>query len=187
MSKEIKRLFDFAYFQLENYDLEKSLVSKKDGKWEVTSSRQFIEKANQISKGLLSLGIKPNDKIAIISTSNRTEWNILDVAVLQIGAINVPIYPTSSKENYEYIFNHAEVVLCFLSDEELFKKANAIKENVPTLKDIYSFDHIKKCKNWDEVAKLGKGAFLKGPLIHLSFNSFSNLDCTTTGFSLALL
>ena len=155
MSKEIKRLFDFAYHQLENHNLEKSLVSKSSGEWVATSSKEFINKANAVSRGLLRLGIKPKDKIAVISSSNRTEWNVLDVAVLQIGAINVPIYPTSSKENYEYIFNHAEVVLCFLSDEELFEKASAVKTNVPTLKEIYSFDEIVNCKNWEEIVNLG--------------------------------
>ncbi len=155
MPKEIKRLFDFAYYQLENHNLEKSLVSKSSGDWVSTSSKEFIDKANAMSRGLLRLGIKPKDKIAVISSSNRTEWNILDVAVLQIGAVNVPIYPTSSKENYEYIFNHAEVVLCFLSDEELFEKASAVKANVPTLKEIYSFDVINNCKNWEEIITLG--------------------------------
>ena len=155
MSKEIKRLFDFAYHQLENHNLEKSLVSKSSGDWVATSSKKFIDKANAVSRGLLRLGIKPKDKIAVISSSNRTEWNVLDVAVLQIGAINVPIYPTSSKENYEYIFNHAEVVLCFLSDEELFEKASSIKGNVPSLQEIYSFDVINKCKNWEEIVTLG--------------------------------
>ena len=156
MSKEIKRLFDFAYYQLENHNLEKSLVSKCSGAWVATSSKGFIDKANAVSRGLLRLGIKPKDKIAVLSSSNRTEWNVLDVAILQIGAINVPIYPTSSKENYEYIFNHAEVVLCFLSDEELFEKANAIQSNVPTLKEIYSFDVINNCKNWEDVVNLGE-------------------------------
>lgn len=155
MSTEIKRLFDFAYLQLENFNLEKSLVSKSSGEWVATSSKEFIDKANMVSRGLLRLGVKPKDKIAVISSSNRTEWNILDVAILQIGAINVPIYPTSSKENYEYIFNHAEVVLCFLSDEELFEKASAIKDNVSTLKEIYSFEMINNCKNWEEVINLG--------------------------------
>ncbi len=155
MSKGIKRLFDFAYYQLENYNLEKSLVSKSSGDWIATSSKEYIDKANAVSRGLLRLGIKPKDKIAVISSSNRTEWNVLDVAVLQIGAINVPIYPTSSKENYEYIFNHAEVVLCFLSDEELFEKANAIKDNIPTLKEIYSFDVVDNCKNWEDITILG--------------------------------
>ncbi|MCF6297484.1 MAG: long-chain fatty acid--CoA ligase [Flavobacteriaceae bacterium] len=155
MSQEITRLFDFAYYQLEKFNLEKSLVTKNNGKWVATSTKEFIKKANAISRGLLRLGVKPNDKIAVISSSNRTEWNVLDIGILQIGAQNIPIYPTSSKENYEYIFNHAEVTFCFLSDEDVLEKANAIKNNVPTLQDIYSFDSINDCKNWEEVIQLG--------------------------------
>ena len=90
--------------------------------------QEFITKANIISRGLLSLGVKPGDKIALISSSNRTEWNILDLALLQIGAVNVPIYPTIGEEDYKYIFNHAEVKYCFLSDEALFEKARAVKK-----------------------------------------------------------
>ncbi len=105
---------------------------------------------------MLRLGIKPGDKIAVLSSSNRTEWNILDLGVLQIGAINIPVYPTISKEDYEYIFNHSEVTHCFLSDSELYEKAVAIKDMVPTLKEIYSFDKIDGCKNWNEVLSLGE-------------------------------
>ncbi len=155
MPKEIKRLFDFLDYQLEHHNLSKSLVSKISGEWVATSSKEFVENANALSRGLLKLGVKPNDKIAVISSTNRTEWNILDMAVLQIGAQNVPIYPTISESEYEYIFNHSEVTHCFLSDEGLFEKANAIKKNVPTLKDIYSFDKIKGCKNWEEILNLG--------------------------------
>ena len=155
MPKEIKRLFDFLDHQLEHHNLSKSLVSKISGEWVATSSKEFVENANALSRGLLKLGVKPNDKIAVISSTNRTEWNILDMAVLQIGAQNVPIYPTISESEYEYIFNHSEVTHCFLSDEGLFEKANAIKNNVPTLKDIYSFDKVKGCKNWEEVLNLG--------------------------------
>ena len=134
MSTEITRIFDFAYYQLDKYNLPKALVSKSSGEWVATSSKEFVTKANIISRGLLSLGIKPGDKIALISSTNRTEWNIMDLAMLQIGAINVPIYPTISEEDYKYIFNHAEVKYCFLSDEELFAKANAIKSQVKSLK-----------------------------------------------------
>ncbi|MCK5678101.1 MAG: AMP-binding protein, partial [Flavobacteriaceae bacterium] len=135
MPKKITRLFDFAYYQLEKYNLEKSLVSKSSGEWVATSTKEFIEKANTVSRGLLRLGVKPNDKIAVISSSNRTEWNILDIAILQIGAQNIPIYPTISENEYKYIFNHSEVILCFLSDEVLFEKANAIKNEVSTLQE----------------------------------------------------
>lgn len=156
MAAKIKRLFDFAYYQLEHYKLDNAFNTKYDGKWAATSTEEFIKKGNAVSRGLLRLGIKPGDKIAVITSSNRTEWNILDMGMLQIGAINVPIYPTISKEDYEYIFNHAEVSHCFLSDAELYEKARKIADNVPSLKEIYSFDTFKECKNWEEVLELGK-------------------------------
>lgn len=155
MTTDIKRLFDFPHYQLKTYNLEKAFVSKSDGKWVATSSKEFIEQANKISRGLLRLGVKKGDKIAIISTTNRTEWNIMDIGMLQIGVTTIPMYPTISKDDYKYIFNHAEANYCFLSDEVLFQKAKAVKSEVPTLKEIYSFDDIKGCKNWDEILKLG--------------------------------
>jgi long-chain acyl-CoA synthetase len=161
MPKEITRLFDFAYYQLENFNLDTAFCTKYNNEWVATSSKDFIDKGNAISRGLLKLGVKPGDKIAVISSNNRTEWNILDLGILQIGAISIPIYPTISKEDYEYIFNHAEVIHCFLSDKELFDKASAVRKNVSTLKEIYSFDEVKGCKNWAEVLELGKDESLQ--------------------------
>jgi len=158
MSQNITRLFDFAYHQKETYNLSRAFVTKYNGEWVATSSEEFLEKANAMSRGLLRLGVKPNDKIAVISSTNRTEWNIMDVAILQLGAQNVPIYPTISAKDYEYIFNHAEVTHCFLSDQELFDKAILTKDNVDTLQEIYSFDDIDGCKSWKDVLELGKDA-----------------------------
>ena len=153
---QVTRLFDFPYYQLKNKPLKNAIVSKRDGKWVETSTQEYIDKANTISRALLRMGVQPNDKIGIISSCNRTEWNILDIGILQVGAQTIPIYPTSSKENYEYIFNHAEIDYCFLSDEELFEKATSISNKCPALKEIYSFDSIDGCKNWNEVLDLGK-------------------------------
>ncbi len=161
MSTEITRIFDFAYYQLDKYNLAKSLVSKVNGEWVATSSQEFVTKANIISRGLLTLGVKPGDKIALISSNNRVEWNILDLAILQIGAVNVPIYPTISEADYKYIFNHAEVKYCFLSDEALFEKANAVQKEVKSLKRIFSFDKIKDCAYWEEVFTLGSDISLQ--------------------------
>ena len=155
MSQSITRIFDFATYQLKTYNLSKSLVSKTSGKWEATSSKEFVERANMASRGLLKLGVESGDRIALISTTNRTEWNIMDIAITQIGAINVPIYPTISQEDYKYIFNHAEVKYCFLSDAELFVKADSIKSEVKSLKGIYAFEKVKGCECWEEVFTLG--------------------------------
>ena len=153
---KISRLFDFPYYQLENFPLNDALATKYDGKWVKTSTREFIDKSNALSRGLLRLGVKPNDKIAVISLNNRTEWNIVDIGVLQLGAQNVPIYPTISKEEYEYVLNHSESKYCFVSCKEVLDKVNAIKKNVPTLKEVYSFDEIDGCKNLTEILDLGK-------------------------------
>lgn len=154
--QEITRLFDFPYYQLEKFNLEKSLVTKYNGEWVATSTQEFIDKANAVSRALLRLGVKPNDKIALISMTNRTEWNIMDIGILQLGAQNVPIYPTISEEDYEYVLNHSEATFCFVSCNEVFEKVNAVKANTPHLKDVYSFDELDNCKNWSEILELGK-------------------------------
>ncbi|HLU51496.1 MAG TPA: long-chain fatty acid--CoA ligase, partial [Flavobacteriaceae bacterium] len=112
-------------------------------------------KANTISRALLRMGIQKNDKIALISTNNRTEWSIMDMGILQTGAQNVPIYPTITEEEYEYILNHSESVYCFVSDQEVYNKIERIKANVPSLKEVYSFNKITGCKNWEELLELG--------------------------------
>jgi len=119
---EIKRLFDFPYYQ---------------------------------SRGLLRLGVKPNDKIALIAMTNRTEWNICDIGILQLGAQNVPIYPTISMEDYTYVLNHSEAKYCFVSCSEVLVKIQAIKDQVPSLIEVYSYDDLSTCKNWSEVLDLG--------------------------------
>src|SRR5690606_24437161 len=106
--RQITRLFDFLYYHLENQKLDAPLVTKQNGVWVKTSTQEYIDKANAVSRALLRLGIEKNHKIAVISSNNRTEWNIMDVGILQTGAQNVPIYPTISEEDYQYILNHSE-------------------------------------------------------------------------------
>ncbi|MFX0556718.1 AMP-dependent synthetase/ligase [Maribacter sp. CXY002] len=154
--QKVTRLFDFPYYQLENHPLQKSLTTKYDGKWVSTSTQEYINKANAMSRGLLHLGVKPNDKIAIISLTNRTEWNITDIGVLQLGAQTVPIYPTISEEDYEYVLNHSEASYCFVSCDEVLTKVNAIKSNLKHLKGVYSFNDLSNCESWEHILDLGK-------------------------------
>ena len=152
----ITRLFDFPYHQLKQYNIPDALVTKQNGIWIKTSSEEYIAKANAISRALIKLGIQKNDKIAIISSNNRTEWHIMDIGILQTGAQTVPIYPTITEQDYEYIFNHCEATYCFVSDDVVFQKVNAIRNSIPKLKEVYSFNEIEGCKNWNELLALGK-------------------------------
>jgi long-chain acyl-CoA synthetase len=152
----ITRLFDFPYYQQETYNLPVALATKKNGTWEKTSSEEYIAKANAVSRALLRMGVQKDDKIALITSNNRTEWNIMDIGILQTGAQNVPIYPTISEEDYEYILNHSGSIYCFVSDDEVLQKVRLIQANVPTLKEVYSFNEIPGCKHWTELLTLGE-------------------------------
>ncbi|RZL34552.1 MAG: long-chain fatty acid--CoA ligase, partial [Pedobacter sp.] len=152
----ITRLFDFPYHQQQYHNIPNALVTKKNGVWEKTSSDEYINLANTFSRGLLRIGVKKDTKVAVISSNNRTEWHIVDIGVLQLGAQNVPVYPTISEEDYQYILTHSGAEYCFVSDDVVLAKVNAIRQNVPNLKEVYTFNEIEGAKNWQEVLDFGK-------------------------------
>lgn len=149
------RLFEFIEYQKEHAPLEKAFTTKHNGTWESVSSTEFLNQSRAISRALVGMGIKAGDKIAMISSNNRTEWSIMDVGLLTLGAVNIPIYPTISATDYEYILNHSESLYCFVSDQEVYDKVKAIQKNVKSLKKIYSFDQIKGCAHWSELLDEG--------------------------------
>tara|TARA_B100001996_G_scaffold365192_1_gene334874 strand:+ start:1062 stop:2828 length:1767 start_codon:yes stop_codon:yes gene_type:complete len=142
------RLFEFLEFQVNNQPLEKTLSTKYADKWISISSNQFLEEVEKISLSLIKMGVNKGDKIALISTNNRTEWCIMDLAILQLGAITVPIYPTITAREYKYILNHSESIYCFVSDKVIYDKINQIRNEITTIKEIFSFDLINYCKSW---------------------------------------
>ena len=149
------RLFEFIEYQNEHAPLEKSFTTKYNGKWESLSTENFISQSRAISRALVGLGIKAGDKIAMISSNNRSEWSVIDVGLLTLGAVNIPIYPTISSKDYEYILNHSESIYCFVSDQEVYDKVKSIQKNVKSLKEVYSFDKIKTCPHWSELLDEG--------------------------------
>ena len=153
--QNITRLFDFPYYQLEHFNLPDALVTKYNNEWVKTSTQEYINKANALSRALLNLGIQKNDKIAVISSNNRTEWHISDIGILQVGAQNIPIYPTISSEDYEYILNHSEAKYCFVSDQVVYDKLKEVQSRIPLLIDVYSFNEISGCKKWSDLVTNG--------------------------------
>lgn len=149
------RLFDFIDYQRQHRPLDKAINTKYKGQWEATSSEEFYQKAQHISRALLDMGIKPGAKIGMISSNNRTEWAVVDAGILQLGAINVPLYPTIAAEDYKYILNHSECQYCFVSDQEVYNKLKSIQNDVETLKEVYCFDTLKGCKHWSELLTAG--------------------------------
>ncbi|MDT8309283.1 MAG: AMP-dependent synthetase/ligase [Bacteroidales bacterium] len=156
MEKTVTRLFDLLARAEARYSWKKTFIAGKgNGTWQGYSVGEYIEMSNAISYGLIHLGVKPGEKIATIS-NNRPEWNFLDMAIMQIGAIHIPIYATLSQDDYKYILNHAEVTYLFVSNQELFKKMDLIREDISTIKDIYSIEKNGSAPCLEDLVEKGK-------------------------------
>ena len=154
---EPRRLFDCLQYHLDRKPLPDMLAAKENGKWKIFSTQEIKETVDKLSAGLLKLGIscgdmtaERRDKVAILC-KNRPEWIILDLAVQQIGAILTPLYPTIGVNDLEFVLNDSQVKMIFVNDEELYHKVFSIKSRVPSLQEIFTFEHVANARHWKEV------------------------------------
>ena len=146
-----RRLIDILPYQIENFPRIDALCDKKEGVWRKYSSVQIKEIVDKFSLGLLKMGFQRGDKFAIISP-NRTEWTFVDLGILQMGGVDVPIYPNMSETDYNYIFNDAQVKLVFVADKELYEKVKKVIPKAKSVREIYTFDQISGAKHWSEIS-----------------------------------
>lgn len=147
---KLTRLFDLVTYQISKFNKEVALALKENQEWKSYSSRDLKAIVDGLSLGFIESGISKGDKIAIIS-ENRPEWNFVDLALQQIGAISVPMYPTITSEDYAYIFNHAQIKLIFVGDSVIYEKAADVAEE----RKIYSFDELPGVEHWSSLRDKG--------------------------------
>lgn len=154
---EPRRLFDCLEWHLERTPIDDMLAAKENGQWRTYSTAKVLELVNQLAAGLMNLGISAGDmseegrdKIAILC-KNRPEWVMLDLAVQKIGAVLVPIYPTINVNELEYVLADAQVKMVFVNDDDLYNKVFSIKHLIPSLREIYTFEHVPNARHWKEV------------------------------------
>lgn len=148
------RTFDLLFHQLKRFPIDDTFAYKVNDVWVKFGTRKSIQLINQLSLGMLKLGIKKGERIALIS-ENRPEWNFIDFACQQIGVVVVPMYPTISPEDYRYIFKHAEIKYAFVSTKHILEK---VKSAIPGLdvEGLYSINKIPQTKNWRQVLEMGR-------------------------------
>jgi long-chain acyl-CoA synthetase len=154
---EPKRLFDCIQYHLERTPIPDMLAAKEGGQWKTYSTQDVADIVDRLTAGLLQLGISGGDmtefgrdKVAVLS-KNRPEWVMLDLAVQKTGAIYTPLYPTISVNDLEFIFNDAKVKVVFVNDADIYHKVLSIKSRVPSLQEIFTFEHVSGARHWKEV------------------------------------
>jgi long-chain acyl-CoA synthetase len=149
------RVFELLDHQLSAFPKEDAIAMKVQGNWVKYSTQDYKNMANAFSMGLLKLGIKKDDKVAIVS-SNRTEWNFTDMGIQQLGAISVPVYPNLNTEDYKFILEHSESRIVFVGNDEIYQKVKKAAEGNSNIIGIYSYDKIEGVNHWSEVPEMGK-------------------------------
>ncbi|MDX2250042.1 MAG: long-chain fatty acid--CoA ligase [Bacteroidia bacterium] len=149
---EVQRLFDLPAYQAERYPRDNAFCRRVNDQWVHFSSEEMVSQIHRFSRGLIAMGIRPGENIALLCP-NRPEWNIIDLAIMQVGAVCVPIYPTLSDREYQYVFNHAEIRLAIVGNEELYHRLSGM--SIDTLKDIFCIEKITGIKHWEEIAEQG--------------------------------
>ncbi len=153
---EVTRIFDLLpHYEAKFRPKDDVIASKENGQWVRYSIKQYREIVDNLSYGFMALGVQPGDRIAQIS-ANRAEWNFVDMAILQVGAVHVPIYPTISESDYSFILGHAEVKFVFISGKDLLRKIQHILPEIPHIRDVYTFNSHEEFKHLDELIGLGK-------------------------------
>lgn len=155
MIMEIRRTFDIIEWNKEKYPRNDMYAGKKDKEWIKYSVEEVSNYVNWVSYGLLSMGYKKGDKVATIS-GNKPEWNFVDLGVAQAGLIHVPIYPTISTEEYDFILEHSDVKVIFIGNRTIYSKVSPIVSKIQNLKDIFSFDPVEGVRSFDELIEAGK-------------------------------
>ena len=146
-----KRLFEYITDQLEQNPLEQAFGSRIEGQWKHLSTAETVDLANRLSTGLLRFGLKPGDKVATVVYKTTPQWVALDYAMLQIGVLNVPMYPTISPREYAYILNESEARICVVGEGDLFQKLQDAKAQCPKLETVYCFEEHPECHNYTEL------------------------------------
>jgi len=139
---KVSRTFDIVDYCHEKYPRKEILFTKRSDKWESLTTNEFRILVDQLSLALLALGIRKNENIASIFSNNSFEWNIIDMAVSQVGAVHVPVYPTISDSDYVFILNQAEVRTIFVSDQVIYNKISGLIRELPRLNTIISIEKL---------------------------------------------
>ena len=155
MGTVITRVFDILAYNLEKFPKEEFVSGKINGAWKKYSTVAFCNAVDDLSKGLISIGIKKESRIAVMS-HNRPEWNISDFAIMQIGAYQIPLYPTLAEHDIKYILENAEVSVIFVADEEIYKKVKTVVDETQAKIKIYSFNQIDEVSHWEELLTEGQ-------------------------------
>lgn len=155
MSETITRVFDLLKYNQNHFPKSEFISGKLNGKWKKYSTQEFCEITDCLSRGLTTLGIGKGARVAVMSP-NRPEWNICDYAIMQLGAYQIPLYPTLADHDIKFIIEDAEISIVFVADEKLYQKVKAVIGQLKNPVKVYTIDKVDETDNWQDLIEIGR-------------------------------
>lgn len=155
MAVGITRVFDLLKYNQEKFPKEEFISGKVNGAWKKYSTALFCETVDNLSKGLVFQGVSKGARVGVISP-NRPEWNITDFAIMQLGAYQVPLYPTLAEQDIRFIIENAQISVIFAADKAIYDKVKTVCDQTALEIKIYTFDKVQGAAHWEDLT--GKGA-----------------------------
>jgi len=155
MATTVTRVFDLLQYNLENFPKQEFISGKVNGAWQKYSTQEFCDTVDALSRGLIDIGIGKNSRVGVMS-GNRPEWNLTDFAIMQIGAYQIPLYPTLAEHDIKFIIENAEITVIFVADEELHTKLKGVCEEVDSGIRIYTFNEVAGATHWRSLVTAGE-------------------------------
>ncbi|MES2454974.1 MAG: long-chain fatty acid--CoA ligase [Bacteroidota bacterium] len=155
MAETVTRVFDLLKYNLERFPKEEFISGKINGEWKKYTTTAFCETVDQLSKGLTGIGIGKGSRVGVMS-ANRPEWNISDFAIMQLGAYQVPLYPTLAAHDIKFILQNAEISVIFVADHLLYAKLKPVCDEISLDIKIYTFNVVPNAAHWEELVAAGQ-------------------------------
>jgi long-chain acyl-CoA synthetase len=154
-----KTIADLLGLAAKQYGDRPALRHKRDGQWHDVSYSEVGEAVSEIGRGLLALGVEPGERVCILCNT-RPEWTYCDFAISAAGATVVPIYPTNSPDECEWVAGNSEARAVICEDASQVAKIVAVRERLPNLHTIIVIDpagDVADAVALDEVRDRGRG------------------------------
>lgn len=150
------RVFDLLPYQLEHFPRKAAFARKLEGEWKMFSTAESLDLIAALAWGLHMAGVRKGDRVANVTETNRPEWCFIDSAVMSLGAVDLPIYPNISFEEFEFILGDSEAKLIFVSSDRLYHLLAPLQAKLPALQHIYTYDPVRGAEQWTQLTAAGR-------------------------------
>ena len=150
------RVFDLLPYQLEHFPRKTAFARKLGGEWKMFSTAESLDLIAALAWGLHMAGVRKGDRVANVTETNRPEWCFIDSAVMSLGAVDLPIYPNISFEEFEFILGDSEAKLIFVSSDRLYHLLAPLQAKLPALQHIYTYDPVAGAEQWTKLTAAGR-------------------------------